>query len=131
MLRTCCRLCTLLAFTFFALSFPLNVFGQAVSGNIIGTVTDPSGATVGGAEISVANLGTGASNQTTTNESGNYTAPNLTPGSYVVNITKPGFQKFIQQNVRVDVSQSIRVDASLQVGQATQQVTVTEAPPGV
>ncbi|MFL6351404.1 MAG: carboxypeptidase-like regulatory domain-containing protein [Bryobacteraceae bacterium] len=131
MFGTCCRLCTPLAFTLFALSFPLNLLGQAVSGNIIGTVTDPSGATVGGAEISVANLGTGASNQTTTNESGNYTAPNLTPGSYVVNITKPGFQKFIQQNVRVDVSQSIRVDASLQVGQATQQVTVTEAPPGI
>ncbi len=52
-------------------------------------------------------------------------------GSYTVTITKPGFQKFIQQNVTVNVSQSIRVDASLQVGQATQEVTVTGAPPAI
>ena len=95
-----------------------NSFGQAVSGNIIGTVTDPTGAGVAGADITIANVGTGVSNQTTTNDSGNYTAANLPAGSYAVSITKPGFQKFTQQNVRIDVSQSIRVDASLQVGAA-------------
>jgi hypothetical protein len=104
---------------------------QAVSGNIIGTVIDPSGAAVSGAEVTIANLGTGTSTQITTNESGNYTAPNLPAGNYTVTITAPGFQKFLQQNIAVNVSQSVRVDASLQVGQATQQITVTEAPPGI
>jgi Carboxypeptidase regulatory-like domain len=125
------RLFLPLIFTLIAASIPLNVLAQAVSGNIIGTVTDPSGAAVAGAQITITNIGTNASSQITTNDSGNYTAANLAAGSYSVSITAPGFQKFTQQNVRVDVSQSIRVDASLQVGQATQEVTVTEAPPGI
>jgi Carboxypeptidase regulatory-like domain/TonB dependent receptor len=116
---------------FFAIFIASRAFGQAVSGNIIGTVTDPSGSAVAGAEIDIANIGTGVSTKTSTNESGNYTAANLLPGSYTVTVTKPGFQKFVQQNVLVQVSQSIRVDAPLQVGEATQEVTVTEAPPGV
>ncbi len=120
-----------LALLCLAAVFPNISLGQAVSGNIIGTVTDPSGAAVGGAEITIANVATGVSTQVTTNESGNYTAPNLPAGSYTITITKPGFQKFVQQNVTVNVSQSARVDASLQVGQATQEVTVTSAPPGI
>ena len=108
-----------------------NSWAQAVSGNVIGTVTDPSGAAVNGAQITIANVGTGGSTQATTNESGNYTAPNLPAGSYTVTVTSPGFQKFIQQSVNVDVSQSVRVDASLQVGTASQEVTVTEAPPSI
>src|SRR5579883_954811 len=108
-----------------------SLFGQAVSGNIIGTVTDPSGAAVANAQITIANVGTGTSTQVTTNDSGNYTAPNLAAGNYTVTITATGFQKFTQQNVRVDVSQSVRVDASLEVGAATQEVTVTSAPPAI
>jgi len=126
--RSCIRL---FASLFFATFLASSSFGQAVSGNIIGTVTDPSGAAVGGAGINIINTGTSVSVQTTTNESGNYTAANLPTGSYTITVTQPGFQKFVQQNVRVDVSQSIRVDASLQVGQATQEVTVTAAPPGI
>ncbi len=125
------RFVTSLTFVLFAAFNPLDSFGQAVSGNIIGTITDPSGAAVSGAQITVTNIGTNASYQTTTNDSGNYTEANLAPGSYTVTITAPGFQKFTQQNVTVDVSQSIRVDASLQVGQQTQEVTVSAAPPGI
>lgn len=125
------RLFASLILTLLAASFSMNLFGQAVSGNIIGTVTDPSGAAVAGAQISITNVGTNTSYQTATNDSGNYTGANLAPGSYTVTITAPGFQKFTQQNVRVDVSQSIRVDASLQVGQATQEVTVSAAPPAI
>jgi hypothetical protein len=122
---------SLLVFLFIAAFLATNSFGQAVSGNIIGTVTDPSGAGVAGAQITITNVGTGVASQTTTNDSGNYTAASLPPGSYSITITKPGFQKFTQQNVRVDVSQSIRVDASLQVGAATQEVTVSAAPPAI
>jgi hypothetical protein len=74
-------------------SFTNTSFGQAVSGNIIGTVTDPSGSAIGGAEITIVNVGTSVSSQTTTNESGNFTAANLAAGNYTVTITKPGFWK--------------------------------------
>ncbi|HEX4770218.1 MAG TPA: TonB-dependent receptor [Bryobacteraceae bacterium] len=121
----------LFASLFFAALFGSTSFGQAISGNVIGTITDASGAAVGGAQITVTNTGTTVSIQTTSNESGNYTAANLPAGIYTVTITQPGFQKFVQQNVRVDVTQSVRVDASLQVGEATQEVTVTAAPPGI
>lgn len=58
-------------------SFPQQTPGQAVSGNIIGTVTDPSGAAIAGAQVSIANINTNATYQATTNESGNYTGANL------------------------------------------------------
>ena len=108
-----------------------NARSQAVSGNIIGTITDPSGAAVPDAQVKITNVGTNASHQTSSNDSGNYTGANLAPGAYTITITKPGFQQFVQQNIDVDVSRSARVDAVLQVGAATESVTVTSAPPGI
>jgi hypothetical protein len=125
------RVFALFISTLIAASIPLNLLGQAVSGNIIGTVTDPSGAGVPGAQITITNVGTNVSYQTKTNDSGNYTAANLAPGSYTVTIAASGFQKFTQENVNVDVSQSTRVDAPLQVGKETQEVTVSAAPPTI
>jgi Carboxypeptidase regulatory-like domain/TonB dependent receptor len=112
-------------------SIPTESFGQATAGSVIGTVLDSTGSAVPGATVDIKNTGKGISNQTTTNESGNYTQPQLTPGSYTITINKPGFKKFVQQNVTVSVGQSTRVDASLQLGEATQEVTVTSAPPGL
>ncbi len=108
-----------------------SLFSQAVSGNIIGTVTDPSGAGVGGATVQAANTGTNFSTQTTTNESGNYTVADLAPGTYSITITKPGFRSFRQQDANVSVSQSSRVDATLSVGETSQEITVTDAPPTI
>lgn len=88
-------------------SFPQQTPGQAVSGNIIGTVTDPSGAAIAGAQVSIANINTNATYQAATNESGNYTGANLPAGSYTVTVTKTGFQKFVQQNVTVLVSHGL------------------------
>ncbi len=105
--------------------------GQAVSGNVIGTVTDTTGAAVPGAVVKFDNPQTNISYQTTTNESGNYTQADMSPGAYTVTITKTGFQKFNQQNVSVDVGRSARVDATLQVGAETQEITVSSAPPGI
>ena len=104
---------------------------QAVFGNIIGTVTDISGASVPDAQVTISDTGKGVSYQTTTNESGNFSQPNLTAGTYTVTITKNGFQKFTQQNVTVAVSQSATVNAALTIGAATQEVTVSEAPPAI
>jgi hypothetical protein len=104
-------------------------FGQATSGNIIGTVSDPSGAVIGGVQITVTNAGTGVSATVQSNESGNYEITHLLPGTYKVSFSKQGFQTIVQENVSVVVGQSSPVNVTLQVGQTQQNVTVTAAPP--
>ncbi len=106
-----------------------SAFGQATYGNIIGTVTDTTGAAVPGVQVSVKNIGTGVSVTAQTNPSGNYETTNLLPGAYTLTFSKQGFQSFSQQNVTVAVATSARVDAKLQVGSMSQTVTVTSAPP--
>jgi hypothetical protein len=105
------------------------IFGQASYGNVIGTVTDPSGAAVPEVKVTVANVGTGVSVTTTTNGSGNYEASNLLPGAYTLTFSKPGFQASVQKNVTVVVGTSTPVNAKLQVGAVTQSITVSAAPP--
>ena len=104
---------------------------QAVAGTILGTVTDSSGGSVAGAKVTIRNLGTDVSTEATTNESGNYVALQLAPGSYEVTVEKQGFNQVVQQNVTVTVGLSARVDATLAPGAVSQQVTVSEAPPGL
>ncbi len=104
---------------------------QAVYGSIIGTVTDPSGADVASAKVTATNVDTNVATTASTNTSGNYTLAPLTPGRYRVNVEKAGFQTLVQENVTVNVSMSTRVDATLKLGEITQQITVTEAPPGL
>jgi carboxypeptidase family protein/TonB-dependent receptor-like protein len=120
-----------LAFTLLAITLPSNLLAQATSGTIIGTVQDSTGSFVPAATVTVTDVGTNVSNEASTNDSGNYTVSQLTPGNYIVTVSKSGFQKFIQQNVTVNVGQSARVDATLQVGTASQEVTVTSAPPAI
>jgi hypothetical protein len=112
--------------------FERATLGQnAVSGTVIGTITDATGAAVPGATVELRNTAKGITYRATTNDSGNYTLSNAQPGTYTVSITKTGFQNYLQENVAVAVSQSIRVDASLQVGAQTQEVTVSSAPPAI
>ena len=68
-----------------------NARSQAVSGNIIGTITDPSGAAVPDAQVKITNLGTNASHQTSSNDSGNYTGANLAPAPTPLRSQSPGF----------------------------------------
>ena len=112
-------------------AIPLNSFGQATSGTIFGTVTDSSGAGVANAQVTVTDVAKGVETSATTNESGNYTVTQLIPDTYTVTVTLSGFQKFIQQNVLLNVGQGSRVDAQLQVGQETQEITVNSAPPAI
>ena len=114
-----------------ALVTPHAVFPQATSGTVIGTVLDPSRAVVPNATVTVADTARGVNFKTTTNESGNYTQSQLTPGNYSVSAERAGFQKVTQENVEVNVGQSARVDLTMPVGTAGQEVTVSEAPPGV
>jgi hypothetical protein len=99
--------------------------GQAVYGSIAGSVTDPQGAAVAGAKVTITSLAKGNSEQTTTNESGNYTVTHLVPGNYRVRIEGTGFKAYDAASVSVGVDTVVHVDAALQVGEVTQTVEVT------
>jgi len=100
-------------------------FGQAVYGNLVGAVTDPQGNAVAGAKVTVTNTAKGTTEETTTNESGNYSVTHLIPDSYKVHVEAPGFKAYDIPNIRVDADTTVRADAALQVGAVTQTVEVT------
>jgi len=102
---------------------------QQITGAIAGTVTDPAGAVVPNAPIQATNTGTGFSRTATSDSSGAYLIQYLPVGSYTVEVTAPGFKKFVQQNlvIAVDVTQTLNI--VLGVGLATETVTVTDTPP--
>ncbi len=107
----------------------LPAFPQLNLGSIAGTVTDTSGAVIAGAKVTVTDTERGVSRTLTTDTSGAYSAPSLTPGSYAVKAEFKGFQTLNRTGVAVGVGQAVRVDLAMQPGTETQTVTVTEAVP--
>lgn len=106
-----------------------SVFGQAVYGSIFGTVTDPQGAAVAGAKVTVTSSSKGISEESTTNESGNYSVTHLIPDTYSIKVEAPGFKAFETKNIVVSADTAARVDGQFQVGGAQETVEVTaEAP---
>jgi outer membrane receptor protein involved in Fe transport len=102
---------------------------QAIYGSIYGQVTDQSGAAVPNATITVSDESKGTSVQATSNQSGEYTVPNLIPDVYDVKAEAPGFRAVENNGVQVSADTSPKVDLKLSVGNATESVTVTtEAP---
>jgi hypothetical protein len=101
-------------------------FGQSDRGTVTGTVSDPAGAVVASAAIELKNAETGAVYQTETTGTGNYTVAQIPVGTYELSVTAPGFKKYVRQNIAVDVAQTVRLDVPLEVGAATESVTVTE-----
>jgi hypothetical protein len=99
--------------------------GQAVFGNIIGTVTDPQGNAVVGAKVTVTSLTKSFAFDTVTNESGNYSVSHLIPDIYKVHVEATGFKTYEVPSVSVSADTSAHVDAALQVGSVTQSVEVT------
>jgi hypothetical protein len=107
----------------------LAAFAQGDRGTITGTISDPTGAIVPGANIQVTNSDTAAVYKIGTSATGNYTVANLPVGTYVLSVEAPGFKKFERPNLVVQVAETIRVDATLEVGASTDTITVsTEAP---
>jgi outer membrane receptor protein involved in Fe transport len=113
-----------------ALLFALLTFGafralpQAETGQIIGTVTDPSGAFIPGANVIVRAVATGTERMGTTDSSGSFTFPNLQPDVYEVMVTSPGFNTLKQQTT-VAVGMKVGLDLKLEVGRAETVVEVT------
>ena len=114
---------------FFCLLFQITLLAQVDRGGIVGTVTDPSGARVAGAEVTITNTATNQSTKVTTDDSGNYSANLLHIGTYSVTSEKQGFQKTVQPAVEVGVNQVVRADLALQVGTGAETVQVTGAAP--
>jgi Carboxypeptidase regulatory-like domain len=102
---------------------------QAVTGTLLGHVSDSSGAGVPGATITATEVETNISRTTTTNDAGTYTFSSLKDGTYTVTAELQGFRKVVRQNVRVDVNTTMRVDLSLELGQITEAVTVAAESP--
>ena len=103
--------------------------GQAVSGTLLGTVNDATGAAVSNAKVVATQTSTGAIHETMTNESGNYTIPDLQPGPYRIIVEAAGFKKAQQENIALVSNSSIRVDVSMETGSVTETIQVTAAPP--
>ncbi len=106
-----------------------SLMGQSlVSGDLAGTVTDPSGAVVPNATVTLKNNGTGETRTTTTNNSGGYRLSLLQPGSYTVSAIASGFSK-TQKTTSINVSQTTIADMKLAVGSSSQTVEVSSAAP--
>ncbi len=103
----------------------VSVWGQAVNGTLLGTITDASGAIVPNANVIATDVNTGISRNTTANSNGNYTFPNLPPGTYSVSAEQSGFKRATRVGLDVVVNTTIRADLTLQPGQVNEVVTVT------
>ena len=108
-----------------------SALGQQITGTIVGTVIDAQGAVVNTATIKATNLDTGFSRSAPTNGYGEYRIDYLPVGKYTVEATAAGFERYVQQNVSLDLDQQLTVEIRLTVGAATQTVTVTAAPPTI
>lgn len=104
--------------------YPTMSIAQAVFGSIAGTVTDPSGAAIAGAKVTITETGKDVSYNTVTNGSGNYVQSHLTVGNYDVRVEAPGFEAYVRQNVRVTVDEVAAVNAQLTVGKVGEVVEV-------
>ena len=111
-----------------AIVFRVAALAQTTTGSIVGIVTDPGGASVPGATVTVTNEGTGVvAIKMTTDSSGNYVATTLPPGRYVVTVEAAGFKKSVNPGINLSVQDRIGLNVALEVGQLSETVEVTGA----
>ena len=108
----------------------VSAFAQAsFTGTILGTVSDPAGAVVPNAKVSVTNVLTNETTQASTDAAGNYFAPNLKPGTYRVSVESAGFKKSVRDSIPLQIDQLARVDVSLALGSLSEVVEVVAGAP--
>src|SRR5437868_5175980 len=100
------------------------LFGQSERGTITGTISDPTGALIPGAKVSVTATATNTRQDYVTNESGDYTASSLAVGQYDIRVEKEGFRPAELKGITVNAATSVRANASLEVGTSTTAVEV-------
>ena len=104
-------------------------FAQSNAGRILGSVTDQSGAAVANATVGVTNVQTGVARNLVTDQSGQYVAPDLLPGTYSVHVALSGFKTVDRRDILLETGKDVRVDIQLSPGEVTQTVEVTGAVP--
>jgi len=102
---------------------------QATRGTILGTITDQTGAAMPGATVVATETRTNATYDTVTNETGNFTFPNIPDGIYNIKAELQGFKTVVREAIRLTVNTSIRVDLALAVGELAETVTVSGETP--
>jgi hypothetical protein len=107
----------------------VSLFAQVERASIVGTITDRSGATVPDVQVMVSHEGTNTTMLVRTGESGNYSAPNLAPGSYTITAEKAGFSRAVIRAFVVQVGQAARLDIALDLGTVEQSIAVQAASP--
>src|SRR5579872_4201095 len=113
------------------LMLPGGAVAQSTFGTILGTVKDNSGGVVQGAAVRLTNTDENTSREATTNGNGDYEFLNSLPAHYQVTVRNAGFETFTATSLLLVARQTLRVDATLQVGQASQSVVVQETEAGV
>jgi hypothetical protein len=106
------------------LCIALPVSAQNITGTIQGVVTDPQGATLPDAQVTIRNVATADSRTVVADKAGFYTAPDLAVGTYDVTVKQPNFKTFVSKHVEVDASSIATVNAMLSVGSVSEEVTV-------
>jgi hypothetical protein len=116
---------------FLSLCFVGSGFAQSTFGTILGTVKDASGAVVPNASLKIANLDENTTRETSTNANGDYSLLNALPARYSVTVTANGFETFTVTDLTLTARETLRVDATLKIGQMSQVVTVESTSQGV
>jgi hypothetical protein len=104
-------------------------YAQQVFGSIFGTVTDPGGAAVAGAKVTITDLDKGTKFEVATDAAGNYNKGQLVPDAYTVTIEAKGFSKVVSSRLEVRVDDAARFDATMKVGEVTTEIEVTAVAP--
>ena len=119
------------------LALSLNLFcpapseAQVAGATLSGEITDPSGASIANATVSIRNVGTGEVREVQSNGDGFYSAPNLLPGSYEVSASAEGFSKIVQKDITLNVGAQQSLSLSLKPGKVTEVINVTDIPPDI
>jgi len=110
---------------------PARLGAQVSGATLTGSVTDPTGAVIPNAKVSIKNTATGIVTNATTNSAGLYTVPNLIPGPYQVTVSAQGFQTELRTGITLTVGGQQALNVALRVGQTTQTISVSGAAPAV
>ena len=112
-------------------SMPVPLNAQVAGARIAGTVADSTGAVIAGAQITIKNTANGFSRELIANESGYYSAPNLSPGPYTVTVLAQGFKSEVRSGITVNVGSDIELNSTLEIGDGRESVDVHGEPPAV
>jgi hypothetical protein len=110
-------------------AMPLVAVAQVTTATIVGTVSDPSNASVAGAQVTARNVDTGLTRTVTSGEDGTYRIEFLPVGNYVLEVTSSGFKKSFLNGITLQVNDTVRVDVALTVGLVDETVTISETAP--